>query len=275
VIVVGLVVLFLYGAATNANYQWPTYRKYIFDRRISTGAWVTIQLTVWAMLLGVVLGVVLAVMRLTPNPVLKSVSWLFLWIFRGTPVYVQLVFWGLFTTLYPHMSLGVPFGPQFAHINIQGVDAAFFFATLGLGLNEAAYMAEIVRAGISSVGEGQTEAATALGMSWGLTMRRIVLPQAMRVIIPPTGNEVISMLKNTSLASVVAYTELLYSVDLIYAANFKQIPLLIVAVIWYLVMTSVLYVGQYFIERRYGRGFSRAERAGMVERWLRFGHHGQ
>jgi polar amino acid transport system permease protein len=258
VIVVALVVLFLYGAATNANYQWPTYRKYIFDRRISTGAWVTIQLTVWAMLLGVALGVVLAVMRLTPNPVLKSVSWVFLWVFRGTPVYVQLVFWGLFTTLYPHMAFGVPSGPQFIHLNIQGVDAAFFFATIGLGLNEAAYMAEIVRAGISSVDEGQTEASTALGMSWGLTMRRIVLPQAMRVIIPPTGNEVISMLKTTSLVVAVPLSTDLYNQqNQIAGVIFRPIPLLLVAATWYLAITSVLMVGQYFLEKRYARGSSR------------------
>ena len=159
--------LFVYGAATNPNYQWDTYRKYLFDTRISAAAWNTLQLTFWAMLLGVVLGVLLAVMRLSPNPVLKSASWAYLWIFRGTPVYVQLVFWGLFTSLYPHLDFGIPFIHQFAHFDIQTLNAAFFFAALGLGLNEAAYMAEIVRAGISSVGEGQTEAATALGMPWG------------------------------------------------------------------------------------------------------------
>ena len=257
-VVLGLVVLFLYGAATNDNYQWATYRKYIFDQRISTGAWVTIQLTFWAMLLGVVLGVVLAVMRLTPNPVLQSVAWAFLWIFRGTPVYVQLVFWGLFTTLYPHMALGIPFGPRFVHLDIQGVDAAFFFAALGLGLNEAAYMAEIVRAGISSVDEGQTEASTALGMSWGLTMRRIVLPQAMRVIIPPTGNELISMLKTTSLVVAVPLSTDLYNQqNQIAGVIFRPIPMLLVAATWYLAITSVLMVGQYFLEKRYARGSSR------------------
>ena len=142
---------------------------------------------------------------------------------------------------------------------------------LALSLNEGAYMAEIVRAGIISVSEGQTEAAQSLGLSRLQTMRLIVLPQAVRVIVPPTGNEVISMLKNTSLASVVAFTELLYSVQLIYAVNYKQIPLLMVAVLWYLVMTSVLYVGQYFLERRYGRGFTRAQRASMQARWLGWG----
>lgn len=259
VVIVVIIALFVYGAATNSNYEWATYRKYIFDQRISTGAWVTIQVTFWAMLLGIVLGVLLAVMRLTPNPVLQSVSWLYLWIFRGTPVYVQLVFWGLFTTLYPHLQVGVPFGPAFVHLDIHGVDAAFFFACLGLGLNEAGYMAEIVRAGISSVGEGQSEAATALGMSWGLTMRRIVLPQAMRVIIPPTGNELISMLKTTSLVVAVPLgTDLYNQQNQIAGVIFRPVPLLLVAATWYLAITSVLMVGQYFLEKRFSRGTSRA-----------------
>jgi polar amino acid transport system permease protein len=219
---------------------------------------VTLQLTFWAMALGIALGIVIAVMRLTPNPVLQSVSWLYLWIFRGTPVYVQLVFWGLFTSLYPHINVGVPFGPTFAHLNIQNVDAAFFFSCLGLGLNEAAYMAEIVRAGITSVNEGQTEAATALGMSWGLTMRRVVLPQAMRVIIPPTGNEVISMLKTTALVTAVPLTIDLYNTaHQISGVLFRPIPLLLVSATWYLAMTSVLMVGQYFLEKRFARGTSR------------------
>jgi polar amino acid transport system permease protein len=258
IVILALVALFVYGAATNDNYQWNTYRKYLFDSRISSGAWVTIQVTVLAMLFGILLGVALAVMRLTGNPVLQGVAWVYLWIFRGTPVYVQLVFWGLFTSLYPHIRFGIPWGPTIAHFDVQGVDAAFFFATLGLALNEAAYMAEIVRAGITSVGEGQSEAATALGMSWPLTMRRIVLPQAMRVIIPPTGNEVISMLKTTSLVTAVPLTTDLYNqAHQISGVIFRPIPLLLVAATWYLVITSVLMVGQYFLEKRFSRGASR------------------
>jgi polar amino acid transport system permease protein len=257
-LVVALLGLFVYGAATNANYHWDTYRAYLFDRRISTAAWNTLQLTFWAMVLGVSLGVVLAVMRLTPNPVLTWAAWGYLWIFRGTPIYVQLVFWGLFTSLYPHLSFGIPFVHQFAHLNIQSVNAGFFFAALGLGLNEAAYMAEIVRAGITSVPEGQTEAATALGMSWTLTMRRIVLPQAMRVIIPPTGNEVISMLKTTSLVTAVPYTLDLYETQRgIAGVLYRPVPLLLVASTWYLAITSVLMVGQYFLERYFAKGASR------------------
>ncbi len=257
-IVLILVGLFIYGAATNDNYYWGTYRDYLFDSRISTAAWNTIQLTIWAMVLGIGLGVLLAVMRLSPNPVLKSAAWVYLWIFRGTPIYVQLVFWGLFTSLYPHLAFGIPFVQQWAHFNIQQLNAAFFFAFLGLGLNEAAYMAEIVRAGISSVGEGQSEAATALGMSWTQTMRRVVLPQAMRVIIPPTGNEVISMLKTTSLVTAVPYTLDLYnSQHNIAGVIFRPVPLLLVASTWYLAITSVLMVGQYFLEKRFARGTSR------------------
>jgi polar amino acid transport system permease protein len=257
-IVVLLIGLFIYGAATNPNYHWDTYRAYLFDKRISTAAWNTLQLTFWAMVLGVGLGVMLAIMRLSPNGVLRSAAWVYLWIFRGTPVYVQLVFWGLFTSLYPHLAFGIPFMHQFAHLNIQTLNAAFFFAALGLGLNEAAYMAEIVRAGIASVSEGQTEAATALGMSWSMTMRRIVLPQAMRVIIPPTGNEVISMLKTTSLVTAVPYTLDLYTTQRgIAGVIYQPVPLLLVASTWYLAITSVLMIGQHYLERYYARGSSR------------------
>jgi polar amino acid transport system permease protein len=257
-IVLLLIGLFIYGAATNPNYHWDTYRAYLFDKRISTAAWNTLQLTFWAMVLGVGLGVMLAIMRLSPNGVLRSAAWVYLWIFRGTPVYVQLVFWGLFTSLYPHLAFGIPFIHQFAHLNIQTLNAAFFFAALGLGLNEAAYMAEIVRAGIASVSEGQTEAATALGMSWSMTMRRIVLPQAMRVIIPPTGNEVISMLKTTSLVTAVPYTLDLYTTQRgIAGVIYQPVPLLLVASTWYLAITSVLMIGQHYLERYYARGSSR------------------
>jgi polar amino acid transport system permease protein len=257
-IVLVLIALFVYGAATNGNYHWDTYRAYLFDKRISTAAWNTLQLTFWAMVLGVGLGIVLSIMRLSPNPVLTWAAWGFLWIFRGTPVYVQLVFWGLFTSLYPHLAFGIPFVHQFSHVNIQTLNAAFFFAVLGLGLNEAAYMAEIVRAGITSVHEGQTEAATALGMSWAMTMRRIVLPQAMRVIIPPTGNEVISMLKTTSLVTAVPYTLDLYTTQRgIAGVLYRPVPLLLVASTWYLAITSVLMFGQYFLERYFARGSSR------------------
>jgi len=261
IVIVLVVGLFLYGAATNDAFRWSVYREYLFNTRVlKVGLFNTLQLTVYAMVLAVVLGVVLAVMRLSPNPVFKSVSWVFLWIFRGTPVYVQLVFWGLIPTIYQHIQLGIPFtGPTFVEFSAQSLSIPFLLATIGLALNEAAYMAEIIRAGISSVPEGQLEASTALGMSWGLAMRRTVLPQAMRVIIPPTGNEVISMLKTTSLVTGVPFTLDLYGIASreIAARIYEPVPLLMVAATWYLVVTSILMVGQYYLEKYFSRGASR------------------
>jgi polar amino acid transport system permease protein len=259
VVIVILLALFLYGAATNEAYRWQVFGEFLFNERILLGVFNTLQLTVYSMVLAIVLGVILAVMRLSPNPVFRSVSWVFLWIFRGTPIYVQLTFWGLIPTIYKNIQLGVPFGPTFYEIPLQALSIPFLLATLGLALNEAAYMAEIIRAGISSVPEGQIEASTALGMSWGMAMRRTVLPQAMRVIIPPTGNEVISMLKTTSLVTAVPYTLDLYSIATreIAAREFEPVPLLLVAAAWYLVVTSILMVGQFYLERYFSRGVSR------------------
>lgn len=260
VVIVILVGLFLYGAATNDAYRWSTYWEYLFNERVLTvGVVNTLQLTIYSMVLALILGVLLAVMRLSPNPVFKAVSWVYLWVFRGTPVYVQLVFWGLLPTIYQNIQLGVPFGPALFHLNLQSLSFPFILAILGLALNESAYMAEIIRAGITSVPEGQMEASTALGMSWGLAMRRTVLPQAMRVIIPPTGNEVISMLKTTSLVTGVPFALDLYGITSREIASriFEPVPLLMVAATWYLVITSVLMVGQFYLERYFSRGASR------------------
>jgi polar amino acid transport system permease protein len=245
------------SVATNPRFEWSTVSHYFLSSEVLTGLRVTLELTVISMVIGIVLGVVLAVMRLSPNPLVSGASWFYIWLFRGTPVLVQLLFWNFISALYPRISIGIPFGPELFHLEANTLITPFVAAVLGLALNEAAYMAEIVRAGIISVDEGQTEASQALGMTRLQTMRRIVLPQAMRVIVPPTGNETISMLKTTSLVSVIAYTELLYAVQLIYAQNYKQIPLLIVACIWYLIVTTFLSIGQYYIERRFGRGSSR------------------
>jgi polar amino acid transport system permease protein len=259
VVIILLLGLFLYGVATNPAYRWPIFFKYLFNDRILLGVGNTLQLTVYSMVLAIVVGVILSVMRLSPNPVLKAVSWVYLWIFRGTPIYVQLAFWGLIPTIYQKIQLGVPFGPSFFHLNLQALSIPFLLATVGLALNEAAYMAEIIRAGINSVPEGQSEASTALGMSWGMTMWRTVLPQAMRVIIPPTGNEVISMLKTTSLVTAVPYAYDLYSIATreIAARTFEPVPLLLVASAWYLAVTSIMMVGQFYLERYYSRGASR------------------
>jgi polar amino acid transport system permease protein len=255
--------------ATNPRFEWSVVGHYLFDERVLEGLRVTLELTVIAMAGGIVIGVLLAVMRLSPNRLVSGASWLYIWFFRGTPVLVQIIFWYYISALYPRINLGIPFGPALVHINANTAITPFTAAILALGLNEGAYMSEIVRAGIISVDEGQADAARSLGMTRLQTMRRIVLPQAMRVIIPPTGNETISMLKTTSLVSVIAVADLLYAVQEIYSLNFKTIPLLIVASIWYLVCTSVLYVGQFYLERHYGRGASREQAAtlpGMVLR---------
>jgi polar amino acid transport system permease protein len=247
------------SVATNPRFEWNIVGDYFFSSQVTHGLVVTIELTVIAMVIGIALGIVLAIMRLSPNPLVSGASFTYIWFFRGTPLLVQLLFWNFISALYPKFSLGVPFGPELTTIDANSLITPFVAAILGLGLNEAAYMAEIVRAGLLSVDEGQTEASQALGLTRLQTIRRIVLPQAMRVIIPPTGNETISMLKNTALVSVIAYTELLYSVQLIYAANYKQIPLLLVASLWYLIVTTVLSIGQYYVERHYGRGTAREQ----------------
>ena len=257
VVVAFIAVVIVNSVATNPRFGWGTVGHYLFSSRILHGLVVTLELTAVSRAIGIVLGVLLAVMRLSPNPLVAGASGFYIWFFRGTPVLVQILFWSFISALYPRISLGIPFGgPEFVHGNANTLITPFLAAILALGLNEAAYMAEIVRAGIISVDEGQTEAASALGLTRLQTMRRIVLPQAMRVIIPPTGNETISMLKTTSLVSVIAYPELLYSAQLIYAVNYLQIPLLLTASIWYLVVTSVLSVVQYYIERHFGRGSS-------------------
>jgi polar amino acid transport system permease protein len=268
-VVLVIAVAIVRSVVTNPHFEWSVVGHYMFDERVLEGLRVTIELTVIAMAIGIVLGLLLAVMRLSPNPLVSGGSWLYIWFFRGTPVLVQLLFWYNIAALYPKIGLGIPFGPAFVHPNANTLITPFTAAILGLGLNEGAYMAEITRAGIISVPEGQADAARSLGMTRLQTMRRIVLPQAMRVIIPPTGNETISMLKTTSLVSVIAVADLLYAVQNIYSTNFKTIPLLIVASIWYIVCTSVLYVGQYYLERYYGRGSSTERQGPLVERVLR------
>ncbi len=267
-VVVVIAASIIRSVVTNKNFEWHLVGQYLFDPRVLHGVVATIYMTVLSMAIGILLGILFAVMRLSPNPIVSYFAWVYIWFFRATPLLVQILFWYAIGALYPTLSLGVPFGPSFIHLHANSIITTFGAGLLALSLNEGAYMAEIVRAGFIAVDEGQTDAAHSLGMSRLQTMRRIVLPQAMRVIIPPTGNETISMLKNTSLLSVIAFVELLYSVQQIYDVNYQTIPLLIVASIWYLVLTSVLYVGQYFIERHYGRGFSRAHRATMRERWF-------
>lgn len=257
-IIIVLAALFLWGVATNPAYRWDTYFDYIRDTRIAQAAGYTLLLTVTSMAIAIVLGMTVAVMRMSDNPVLRVTAWVYLWIFRGTPVYLQLFLWGMLASIYPVVRLGVPWGPTLVEFLTENWANALVLAIIGLALNEAAYMAEIVRAGIDSVPEGQREASTALGMSWRQTIVRTVLPQAMRVIIPPTGNEIISMLKTTSLVSAIPFTlELTGRARDISAANYQPIPLLIVAATWYLAVTSILMVGQYFLEKHFAKGATR------------------
>ncbi len=252
---------FLWDALNRKAFQWDIYLKYLFDKRISQAALVTIELTVLAMVIAAVLALLLAVMRLSNNPVLRAVSWFYVWFFRGTPVYVQLTFWGLLSTIYKTVPIGLPFLPPFASVATSDALNFFTLAVIGLALNEAAYLAEIVRAGILSVDAGQEEAATALGMTWFQSMRRVVIPQSMRVIIPPTGNEFISMLKTTSLVTAVPFSFDLFARSRdISIETFTPVPLLLVASTWYLAITSILMVGQYFLEKRFSRGVGAARR---------------
>jgi len=256
VVIILIAVLFLYDTAFNRPvFNWGEVGKYLFDTRIVTGAGYTLQLTIYSMIIAVALGITIAVMRMSPNPVVKSVAWVFLWLFRGTPVYVQLVFWGMVPTIYKTITLGIPFTDAVTSFTTKDLMSYFTLAVIGLALNEAAYMAEIVRAGLLAVDKGQDEAAIALGLGWWHTMTRVVLPQAMRVIIPPTGNEFISMLKTTSLVTAVPFTLDLYgrSRD-IAAVTYQPVPMLIVASIWYLAVTSILMVGQYYLERHFAKG---------------------
>ena len=240
----------------NERYRWDVVADYLFAEPIIAGAGLTILLTVVSMTVGILLGILLAVMRLSENPVVANISRAYISFFRGTPLLVQLIFWYNIAALYPVISIGIPFGGlSIALGSANALITPLGAALLGLSLNEAAYMAEIIRGGIGSVDKGQHEAARALGMNGVGVMRRVILPQAMRVVLPPTGNQVISMLKGTSLVSVLAISDLLYSAQIIYSANYQTIPLLIVASLWYLAMTTILTYFQTKLERRYGRGF--------------------
>ncbi|MGW1149304.1 amino acid ABC transporter permease, partial [Streptomyces sp. NPDC002454] len=251
-----LIALALLGSIVYAFAQgkinWGAVPDYFLDDRIIKGVGSTLLLTALSMLIGIVGGILLAVMRLSKNPVTSSIAWFYIWFFRGTPVLVQLFVWFNLGLVFEYVDLGPIYKDYWSSFMTP-----FLTALLGLGLNEAAYMAEICRAGLLSVDEGQTEASHALGMSHSKTLRRIVIPQAMRVIVPPTGNEVINMLKTTSLVSAVQYYELLRYAQDIGQTSGSPVEMLFVAAAWYLIMTSVLSVGQYYVERHYARGSSR------------------
>lgn len=248
-----LAIFLLQGWLANPRMQWDVVGEYVFSPAVLRGLATTLALTALAMIVGIAGGGVLAILRMSPNPLLAGLSAFYIWIFRGTPLLVQLLFWYFLSAVVPKIGLGVPWGPTFVEFDTNQIITQLTAAVLGLGLHEAAYMAEIVRAGITSVDPGQTEAAQALGLTRFQTLRKVVLPQAMRVIIPPTGNQVVSMLKTTSLVFAIAVPELLTSIQGIYSRNFQQVPLLTVACLWYLVATTVLNAGQHYIERRFSR----------------------
>lgn len=268
-----VVVVVVVGAAeslvTNPRFRWDVVGEYLFSRPILEGLRLTAFLTVVAEGLGIVLGVALAVMRLSSNPILSKGAWAYLWFFRGTPLLVQLIFWYNLSALYPEVSLSIPFGPTLFSGNANKLITPFAVAVLGLALNEAAYAAEIVRGGVLGVDRGQSEAAKALGMNHMKTLRRIVLPQAMKLIVPPIGNQTILMLKTTSLVSVLALADLLYSAQSIYARTFQTIPMLIVVSLWFLAITSVLTVGQHYLEQHFSQGTSQSVRERGWARWRR------
>src|SRR6476659_9642364 len=265
-----LTLMFVHLVLTNTAFEWGFVFEAMRQQPVLQGFYVgTLLVTVMSMAVGVFGGVILAMMRLSPNPVLSGVAWLFTWFFRSVPRLVLLTTMGALGILFRNgLSFGFPFDQQL--MGLLGIDANLTFLTLnanevfagiaggviGLGLSEAAYMAEIARAGILSVDKGQAEAAEAIGMSGGQTMRRIVLPQAMRVIVPPTGNEHIAMVHDTSLLNGLPIsTELFYQLQSIGSRTYQVFPAFVAAILFYLVITSVFMVGQYFLERRFGRGF--------------------
>ncbi|MDT0196505.1 amino acid ABC transporter permease [Arthrobacter sp. AB6] len=257
--------LALQSLATNPNFHWETFALYVLDVNVVRGVGWTLLLTVLSMAIAVTLAVLLAFMRQSENPIFRWSSWFWVWFFRGTPVYTQLIFWGLVAVLYPKIVVGIPFGPEVLTLTTQDLLSAFWAAVLGLALNESAYLAEIFRAGLKSVDKGQIEAAEALGMRGTRIMWRIILPQAMRVIVPPTGNETIGMLKTTSLVLAVPFTlDLTFVTNTLANRSYLPIPLLIVAAFWYLVVTSILMVGQHFIEQHYGKGIDGTTRLAAI-----------
>jgi polar amino acid transport system permease protein len=269
-----LAAMFVHVLVTNKAFNWPFIVDNMFRPPIIRGLRGTIALTILSMLIGVVLGVVLAIMRLSENPILRYGSWLYTWFFRSVPRLVLAILFGNLLILWPRLDVGLPFDTQIGqlfgldlHARLFGIStrdllSGFAAGLLALGLSEAAYMAEIVRAGIQSVDQGQHEAAAALGMRRGQVLRRIVLPQAMRLIVPPTGNETVAMLKDTSLVAFVPVTaELFFQTSAVGNRTLQVFPMLVAACLWYLFLTSILLIGQFYVERYFSRGYGRTERA--------------
>ncbi|MFF7238929.1 ABC transporter permease subunit [Streptomyces collinus] len=270
VAVLVLLAQFAHGLATNPVWEWGVFRDYVLSETIVQAVWVTLQLTAYASVLGFLLGTVLAFMRLSRSPVLQTVAWTYIWIFRSIPMIVQLVFWFNLSALYQELGVGIPFGPVFWSVDSNSLIGTIGAAVIGLTLHQAAYAAEIVRGGVISLDQGQLEAAAALGIPRLRQIRRIVLPQAMRAILPTAGNEIIGLLKGTSVVYVMSIGELFYQAQVIYGRTGRVIPMLLVATAWYVVLTSVLSVAQYYVERRYARGADRTPPPTPLQRARRF-----
>ncbi|KJS62038.1 amino acid ABC transporter permease [Streptomyces rubellomurinus] len=241
----------------NDAFQWGVVADWFTARSVLNGLGLTLWLTGLTLTLGFLFGTLLATMRLSANPVLRTLSWAYIWVFRSTPPLVQLLFFFNIGALYPTLGLGIPFGPEFVTVRTVNLIGPTLTAVIGLTLLESAYAAEVIRGGILSVDRGQLEAAAALGLGRWRVLRRIVVPQAMRAIVPSAGNMLIGALKGTSIVSVLAVSDLLYSVQLVYLQSYQVIPMLVVATLWYLVVTTVLSIGQYYVERHFARGATR------------------
>jgi polar amino acid transport system permease protein len=263
VVILVLLAMLVHTLVTNQRFQWNVVWSYFTTSSVLHGLVLTLWLTAAVLVCGYLIGIVLAVLRLSHNPILRSVSFGYVWLIRSVPPLVQLLFWYELASLYPQLSLGIPFGHEFVTVQTAHLFTGLLAAFVGLTLDVAAFSAEIVRGGILSVEHGQTEAAEALGLRPWRIFRRIVLPQAMPAIIPASGNMLISMLKATSIVSVIAVQDLLYSVQLIYNQNFLIMPLLLVATIWYVILTTLLSIGQYYVERHYARGNRRQATRGL------------
>ncbi len=250
-----LMLRFVLLIATNQNLQWPVVAEYMFNPVVLRGLGMTLWLTALAMVVGFVLGTALALFRMSSIAPLSFFALGFTWLFRSIPTLVLLIFLYNISILIPTVEIAIPFGPVLWSERTNDLVTPFVAATIGLGFHKAAYMSEIIRAGLLAVDDGQKQAATSLGMSSATMLRRVILPQAMRVIIPPTGSEIISTLKLTSLVSVISMADLLYTVETIYARTFQTIPLLIVACLWYLILTSILQTAQRYVEAYFGRGY--------------------
>jgi polar amino acid transport system permease protein len=262
-VVIVVLLALLVRAFANAQIDWSAVSQYLTAGAVLSGFLHTLEISFWAMVLASFLGLVFAIMRLSHNRVANGAAWLYVWLFRGTPVLLQLLLWFNLAIVFPRVAI-----PGVWSDKTINIISPFVAALLGLGVNEGAYLTEVIRSGILSVDEGQDEASTALGLSRFKTLRHVIMPQALRIILPPYGNESIGMLKTSSLAAIIAFPELLDSVEQIYYVNSRVIELLLVAGVWYLVATSGLSVGQYYLERHLSRGLARARPRSTVEQLI-------